>query len=391
MKKILILLLCFVLMLGVTLSMAACGDKDSEKDGNNENSNENNNNGGTNTPCTEHYDAQGDGVCDICGGAVSTKDDGDKISVSLTLKDDEGNAVAGISVIFSCYESEANNVNSAASDAEGKIVAELNTGSYYLIYDYDPDVVGNYTGETTELTVSADTESVTLYLKNTTPNGTVARPFPLGANDDFITIPANTTYHYIVYHAKGIYFSLTGTGVSVTAKVGSTPATYTPDANNNIKFDLTGDSVNAVANIIITNTTDTEATYVIEINSNPGTYGNPFVLDNASANVSGTVNADNNIYYVFKAPVAGNYTITMTSEGTSVAAMNRSTSQVENTKSGKSFTITVNAGDEVIITCSTSSTEDVTVSFTTELTNDGDEVKEPVIEGPMVDIKPDTN
>ena len=367
MKKILVLFLCIALTVLSFASLTACGDKDKGDGGNADTNGENNESNGAGEVCTEHYDADGDGICNLCNENMPDDEIFSGVSVTFTLKDDEGNVVPGVSVILNSYTSDDYNVTTAKSDENGQIKAQVNTGEYYVTYEYNSDDVGYYEGDTTELSISMGTENVTLYLINTTPNGTVTRPYPISAIDTSVTVPANSSVHYIIYHTKDLYFVLEGADVSVIRKEGTTVTTHEPDGEGKLRIDLIGENVNSVATVIITNNSSEEATYAIEINSNPGTYGNPIVITDLSAIAEGTVSSEKSYYYIYTATATGTLTINMTSEDTLISAMNLTNSCVDDADDDGVITIEVTEGDEVRITCATSSLVEIPVSFTAEL------------------------
>ncbi|MBQ4070878.1 MAG: Ig-like domain-containing protein [Clostridia bacterium] len=103
-KRIISLLLVLVLSLGVCVGLASCGEPETE-------------------PCTSHVDNDKDGVCDTegCTEAV-TPSEPEKTAYTVTVLDDEGNAVVGatVEILVGSVRSDILTTNT-----EGKVSAEF--------------------------------------------------------------------------------------------------------------------------------------------------------------------------------------------------------------------------------------------------------------------------
>ena len=194
MKKILFILLCLTLAVGC-FALTACGETPDEcTEHTDANGDEKCDTCGADVPaedeCTEHIDADGDYLCDECGAAVIPKAPA-QVDVTFTVKDDEGDVLAGITVILANEENDEYNVTTAASDAEGKITAKVYVGSYSVYYDYDTDALGYYLTQTGTITVTDETTALELFLIDNNPNGTLEKPYIISAGENSITIPAS--------------------------------------------------------------------------------------------------------------------------------------------------------------------------------------------------------
>ena len=371
MKKIFLLLLCLALAISSAVIMTACGDDpctehvDADKNGKCDNCDAD----VKPEPCTEHTDADGDYLCDECGAAVLPEGPV-QVDVTFTVKDDEGDLLAGISAILTHGEDSTYNVTTSASGADGKITAKLYTGTYSVSYDYDTDAIGYYFGDTTTITVSESATALELLLVDNNPNGTADKPFVISADANEVTIPASTSYNYIVYRAVDLYFDATGAaGVKVSYK----DVEYTADAEGKIYFALLGTDTNSVESLVIENTTAADVSFTVTIASKPGTQGNPLILESVGTAVTTEpLGADDIVYYSYTATASGAFTVTIGTDGAYVSMLNTRNSQSVNSASDADdgvLVLEVNEGDVIIIDLSSGATGDATeaVTFTPEL------------------------
>ena len=372
MKKILLILLCLTLA-AACMIMTACGDTPTEcTEHTDANGDEKCDTCGADVPaedeCTEHIDADGDYLCDECGAAVIPKAPA-QVDVTFTVKDDSGNILAGVTVILANRENDEYNVTTAASDAEGKVTAKVYVGEYDVYYDYDTDVLGYYFTDTSEVTVAESATEFELILIDNNPNGTVEKPYTVSAGENALTIPANTSYYYIIYRAVNLYFEATGaTGIKVVYG----ESEYTADANGKIDFALLGADTNSAEILSIENTTDAEITFAVEVNSAPGTYGNPIEIETVGeAIVTDPITKGTTLYYTYTATESGFFTVELSTAVAYISMQNtrnsNSVNSVSDAEDGK-IKLIVNAGDVIKIDVSViSSTETVSVTFTPTL------------------------
>ena len=356
MKKLILL----ILMLALSATMlASCKDK-----GNDENNNDNDNKNDIVTPCVTHTDDNNDSICDVCEEIIFEEDV--EVEVVFTVKDTDGNALAGFKAIFT--DSDGNVVTSENTGADGKVSVSLYVGRHSVTYDYDSEVYGYYLSSTTSVQINKDTEALDLYLIDNNPDGSEDKPFSISFEDASITVGANTSYNYIIYRVVNLSFELTGEGAKV--KYGNDE--YTPDGNGKIRLNLVGTDTNSVARLVIENTTNEAKTYGVKVESTPGSQANPFVIENAGVTLStGSITSDDIVYYSFTADADGIFSITVTSDTGSVSMTNASNSQnvTMNSDSVKTVSLFVKAGDKIIIDVSTNSKSEVVVTFIPELSS----------------------
>ena len=107
------------------------------------------------------------------------------------------------------------------------------------------------------------------------------------------------------------------------------------------------------------------------INSAPGTSGNPYVLETVGEEVRIAVTTGDMVYYTYIATADGTFTIRLVDDSTAVSIMNTNTYATVNSQNDAvdgAISVTVTAGDEILIDCSTSATGDtVEIVFLPEL------------------------
>ena len=154
MKKIISLILCLAMLISAMALITSCGEETPAP------------------PCTEHVDSDSNGKCDNCDADVSIPDLNDgKVSVEFTVVDDEGDTLEGITVMLMLANVDDAEIIQATSGAGGKLTLSLATGEYSVMYDYDIDAIGYYFGDTTSVTVTADTTSIELKMIDNNPDG----------------------------------------------------------------------------------------------------------------------------------------------------------------------------------------------------------------------------
>lgn len=342
MKKLLPIILCLALLVSVMALVTSCGPTTPE-------------------PCDEHTDTDGNRVCDVCKELLLDlpKD----VAVSFTVKDQDDIVVPGVEVTFTST-ADATKTVTATGGQDGKLTATLTEGTYRVSYDYDVDAIGYYLTDTSSITVEEATTEMVLKLINNNPNGTEDRPFSLSVDENEVVIPANTSYYYVVYRAINLIADISGEGIKVTYR----GTDYTTE-DGNIIFNLLGEDTNSVEVLLIENTTDAEATASVTITSTPGSSGNPYIIEADGDVTADDLTKDSIIYYTYTAAVAGELTITVTSENSYVAMINSRNSVAASTTDADTnvITLAVEAGDEIIIDCTVTKDSTTAVTFTVEL------------------------
>ena len=153
-KKILSVLLVLSLAVATLFAITSCGgDKD---------------------PCTTHVDADGDKKCDNCEADMPAEDPDDgKATYTVTVKDDEGNAVVG--AVVEIYLDGIVRRGETETDAGGVATFKLDEGNYSAAvvdvpagYDFEEEKVA-LTGGAVTLEVSK-LLTYTVYVKDAAGN-----------------------------------------------------------------------------------------------------------------------------------------------------------------------------------------------------------------------------
>lgn len=288
----------------------------------------------------------------------SAEEQAKDVSVTFTVKDQDGLKIANVKVTF---EPKNGATVSATSDENGAFTVTLKAGEYSVSYESDYATSGGYyLPETTGIVVKEGVGSMVLYMNNNTPNGTEGREFPLAFGENEITLPANTAYYYIIYRAVNLYAEIEG----ATAKATYREETYSADGEGKIQISLLGTSTNSVEVLLIENTSAEAQTYRVNIQSAPGSQGNPYTLVLDTELTTKPLVSGENEYYTYTATAAGTLTVTVKTDK-SYVSMTNATNSV-NASTGESedgvINLTVAEGDEVIIVCSSETLDDGTES-----------------------------
>ena len=349
MKKLLMLLFSLTMIFATATVVSACDEEETE------------------TPCTEHVDEDSDGYCDVCDEEyeIVIKD----VNVTFTVKDLQENTLSGITVFFKTGTEQA---ISAVSGADGKVSVTLKTLAYSVSYDYTSLGEGvYYLPETTSVTIADSTTALDLYLNNRTPNGSLDRPYALDFGDNQITLPANTSYYYVVYRSSNYYVVVDGENIKVTYN----KTEYTPDVQGKIAIQLLGASTNSVDTILLANTSDSEQTYSVNVSAAAGSQSNPYQLTLDQDITTKALESNTSVYYAFTATQNGALTITLKSENSYITATNADSGESENTEENNTIVINVKEGQTVRIDCSVKTTGGQTASavFSATFTADANE------------------
>ena len=324
MKKLLTLLLSLTMAFGTSALLGGCGDKS----------------GSDTTP------------------ENSVVEQAKEVSVTFTVKDQDALTIAGVKVTFT---DENEDTMSATSDENGQFTITLKAGEYSVSYENDVEVLGGYyLPETTGITVEETVTAMDLLMTNNTPNGTIDRPFALSVDENEATIPANTSYYYIVYRAVNLYAEIEGEGAKATYR----DTEYVADETGKIGIALLGTNTNSAEILLIENTTATEQTYKITVQAAPGSQTNPYVLTLDEIITTKELISGENVYYTYTATSTGIFKLEIKTDKTQVSMVNVSNSLSASTNDDEDgiIELNVNEGDEVIITCFVNSMDDNKVS-----------------------------
>ena len=337
MKKIFAIILALSLLLASLALFTACGDNGSGDGGEEDNA-----------PCTEHIDTDGDLRCDNCAVYVPAPKPPapEVVNATFVVKDTDGFILPGVTARFK-HETYSDKVG--VSDENGCFDLAITEGTYTIYYDYDISVLGYYLSETRTITINKNTTSYELLLVNNNPDGTAAHPLSLNVGDNAVTVPANTTYYFIVYHSIQLSFAIKD-GEGLTATYEGT--LYAAGNNNEIYFPLSGSDSTSTEIIVVENTTATDKEFNIEIGSLPGSRENPIVITSLGAEIStGAIDSRSTIvYYTYTAAADGQLVIILKSENSTISAVHNGTTGTNSDVDGI-ISIEVAAGDVVSIEC----------------------------------------
>ncbi len=243
--------------------------------------------------CSQHTDENANGKCDLCGKAVI-------VEITVSLCDQEGAYIPGVTVIFTDSEYEE---YVFVTDTDGKATVELYTGNYRVTYDTTSEGVyfpEGYLPIPSNVTVTASNRNVTVQITKTVPNGEASRPFPLSSETNEIEIPAATKYHYIIYHASGRKIRIEGTSFEVVYN----DSVFT-DSEGKVNFVLEEAGADEHSFFTIENKSDSDMTLTFSLYSDPGTHGNPYIIEELGAVTYENLAANGSIYYKWVADKNG--------------------------------------------------------------------------------------
>ena len=349
MKKIMLLFAAISMLALAACAMVSCGDKNKDDE------------------CTVHTDINDDLQCDICGAQMPLGVDDDaakEVNVRVKINDHYGNPISGMIIDFVNTEEPDYDVKSGATDANGIVEVTLHVGEYDVRYTNTP--VYHIPGSSF-IKVTEDMSEWAVSFVNNTPDGTIEHPYFFDSENPNVTLPANTSYYYRVYHAKGLVLNVTGEGYVITYKGNE----YAPE-NGSLIVIFDEEDLNSAALLNLKNVTDSDITVQASVGSAPGSFENPYVVesDGASTEVlAENVIYDNTIYYAYAVTADG--TVTVSTDCENVYLVIRNGDVVYNNGIGgetASVSAPVSAGDVIKISVATTdktATEvGVDISFT---------------------------
>ncbi len=307
--------------------------------------------------CSTCKDTNADGVCDVCGEALYATAPADtttaevetttpapvEVDVQMTIRDQEGNAVAGALIRFTTSEQEDKTVTTGEN---GTATLRLPVGLYIAYFDELP---GNMIGAPTGVTVSVDMEPLALEVVDNTPNGTADRPFVVNESTQNATVPAGASHYYSMFSGdrRTVYIE------SAVVEVLLNGTTYTADETGVIAIRIVGENARDHINFCIQNKSEADAQIVIRVESDPGAMDNPIPVPSLGETMTASVTKDIIMYYAWTATEDGVLTLTSTSDNNNISMSNLTSMQVTNFTNGALIaTLDVKAGETVSITVS---------------------------------------
>ena len=354
MKRFLILLLALTLV----LSFASCKN---DKDKGNEN------------VCEGHVDADDDYLCDKCG---ANYDDGDEApdvvlpteyEITFVVKLDNGEVVSGVKFTITRGAKSFDLV----SDSSGKAVQKLEAGPYAISYDYE--TLPEYcTPDTFGFRVEEGTSEVILIVSDNTPDGSVAKPFPIQEKETEITLEPGQEINFVYRGATTKKLTINADGISViydgntyNSEDGSVSLDFYPEIGKETRFS-------------VKNNNDEAVTTVMSLIAPLGSNENPIILTENQG--SALVSDEETVYYKWIASADGVIVLTSESAVNNISltkVLENDVLIISQTVGNAAAYLTVKSGDEITIGVSAiNATERVDVDFaiTTYAGTDADPV-----------------
>lgn len=284
--------------------------------------------------------------CGAIFGMTACGGDDAKLTYTITVSDQDGEAVVGAELALLQEETQ---VSTGTTDDNGQITGTVNAGEYTLQYVELP--YGYLASEFTTVSISEGNTSIILTVENNNPNGTEQRPFFIGVDEYDIDLSAGETVYYHI-RAIGKTLIVENANVEIVYK----GQTYAPESGK-IEILFTVDQVSGAPQTQtqtfgVVNKSSESQSLTLKWLSPLGSMENPIVMntgDGQTAVITGT----DIVYYKWTATQNGTFTVSSTNTKNNISLLNlRSMLQTEPTEGAQSVSITVVQGDEVRIAVS---------------------------------------
>lgn len=279
------------------------------------------------------------------GEEAPTETPAAKVEITLTVKDQDGNAMpeAVLTILPASEEGESATLT---ADNEGTVTVTLPEGEYTVRFDVLPEYV---LGIDTKITVKAGMEPVALEVIDNTPNGSEERPFVINEDSLTVTVPAGETYHFTLFGGYNRTLYVTDAGAEILFR----DQTYAPDENGSIAVRIVTDSPRDHAYVALTNKSGNSREITLTLVSDPGAMDNPIVIETLGEAITANVPQDGMIYYRWTATAAGKLTVTSADPINNISLNNLANSKVTDfTNGAESVTLEVAEGDTITIVVS---------------------------------------
>ena len=308
----------------------------------------------------------------------------EKVNVTLTIKDQDGNPVTEATVTILPASGEGESATLTA-DGEGSMTVSLPAGQYTVRFDVLPEYV---LGLDSTLTVTQGMEPVVLEVTDNTPNGSEARPFVISEDSLTVTVPAGTTYHFTLFGGYNRTLTVKDAGAAILYK----DETHTPDENGEIAVRIITDSPRDHAFFALTNTAGETREITLTLVSDPGTMDNPIAIETLGTPIEANVPQDSMVYYCWTATSTGILTASSADAINNICINNLNTSQVTDfSAGGESVSLQVTEGDVVTVVVSAmggdKQAEYQTVTFTLTLTDESSTAEAETVEAETVEAE----
>ena len=304
--------------------------------------------GGNKAPECTHADKDDDYLCDLCGEHF---DDGDEIpdqpavttkDVTFLLKLDDGTVLSGVKFAIVRGETRIDLV----SDANGKATATLEKYAYSI--EYDSDTLPEYCmADTFGIKVDESTSEITLAVIDNTPNGTMAKPFPVLESEISVTIGAGQELIYVYRGSSMKILSLDNADVIVAFGDEERNATV----ENPIYVAPT--DIGKATYFTLKNPTNAEISCTLSFDAPLGSSENPIEVDESGATVR--ANSESIKYYSYTVTKDGVITLTCENERNNITLtriLENDVPEVVQTNGLSSISMEVVAGDVITIAVS---------------------------------------
>lgn len=271
------------------------------------------------------------------------------VDFTLTVMDQDGDLLSGVTVVFS---NEKGEVLSVISGENGVVTGTIVGGSYSLSMNDLPEgmLAGAYSYEFTP-----DTATGVLSVLDNNPDGTEARPFILVEETTEVTVPAGATY---TFRLRGIDRTLrieNAQGLYVHYMNGD----YEPGGENNVISipNISAAKANEFSSFSLTNEGTEDKTVILEAGSVLGTSENPIVIESLTDPIEVTLVNGREICYRWTATVNGTLVYTC-ADPLNDAMMQSGSIVTERSNGATKMTIGITEGETVLVRVTFTGEED---------------------------------
>ena len=295
-----------------------------------------------------------------------------KLDYTITVKDQDGEAVEGVQLQLT---SGATGLDVVTTNAEGVARAQAPAGEYSVRFVSLPDGFQSNVSAL-PITLGEDSTAFDFAVQDIVPNGLEDRPFPIIEDETAVTVPAGTTYNYmIVRGAKDRILIIESKDVEVIYN----KIAYTAGEDGRLELPLNAENARESVYFALKNKTDAECSLTVKLESVEGSMDNPFVAE-LDKEYTANVPKGETVYYSVTVNVDGILMVSSASELNNIMMQNESVVS-SYTNGGACEYIAVKAGDTVEIKVASSNTSSATsaVSFSLKAFAGNDD--DPVILG----------
>ncbi len=294
-----------------------------------------------------------------------------EVNCSITIMDQDGVAIPNVS--FTLLGKQTNAVEGKTDEA-GNCTLTITEGEYTVSISTET-LPSGYLPDDNSLTVTPGTTEYVLKVNNNNPNGTADRPFPIVEETTVVTVPAGTSYTYVMFNAVDRTLKIENTTLTVTYK----NEDYTPDENGNISIPLTNESPRDPGYFTLTNTTDADVEATVTIESTPGSVNNPIIVEVLGEDITAIVLKETTVYYKWTATKTGVLMVTCENTANHISMTNLTNSTVSYFTDGSYCEyLNVTEGDEIQIAVACTKTDVDSTDLIFKLTEHAGTAEDPI-------------